>query len=172
MFLDAALHAKLLAYFEGPRAAQTGLTVTTARRSARCNGPHTLADLPLLLSPTGRRIKPGTYRDHYFRKTLRQRVGYRIWPHLLRHEAVTRMMEAIHAQTESYAEEEAMITLLADIVGWKSGPEMAFYYAPRLKPLRARRLMQRLQTGAEDEVSMAHVRRADDVVRAHFTIRA
>lgn len=134
LFLRERDHTDLQAWVDGGRADATGLTLAAARRRARQHGAESLADAPLFLGPRGRSITAGTYRDWYFRPAMtRLGLNHVVTPHRPRHEKAFRALTRIHEIATSHEQAAQLVQDFADLMGWRSGPQMADYYAPQVK---------------------------------------
>lgn len=147
--------AALAAYVDGPRAAVTGLTLAEARRRARRDGPEALAGEALFLGARGRPITADTYRDYYFRPAMVDRgLGDVVTPHRPRHEKAFRALTRFHEIATSPQHEAQLIEDFAEMMGWRSGAEMAHYYAPQARFLKGQSMAERL-FAAESEANAA-----------------
>ena len=129
---DLELQSALAAYVDGPRRQQTGFGLADLRHLARVAPDHPALQAPLVLNSRGNAITYSAYNDHWFRPAMR-RLGLERTPHWMRHERTLTCMRAIRQIAHDPVEREDLTRRYADMQGWRSGPEMAHYYAPQIR---------------------------------------
>jgi hypothetical protein len=141
LFLDEDLWQQLAAYFDGPRHTLTKISLADLRRLARADPEHDALSAPLLLNSRGRRLKYSLYNDYYFRPAVRKlRPG--VTPHWMRHEVAFNGLSVIAEIARDDAERLYLEAVFAAMMGWRSGPGMAHYYAPQIQDAQQRELAE------------------------------
>lgn len=110
---------------------------------------------PLFISPRGNRVAPGLFREHYFNPAMKLAGIAGVSPHRLRHEHALQSLLEIHNRSSSEEAAARAISVYADIQGWRSGPEMVFYYAPQYRHLCQISLIGNLKTDDLASVCLA-----------------
>ena len=152
LYLDDGRRNSLVAYFEGPRRAQTGIGLAEARWLARNDPEHPALAAPLFLNTLGRRITYSAFNDHYWRPSMRAR-GSKATPHMPRHEKATDGLLAIRTIARDPYEEEQMTATFAGVMGWRSGALMVRYYAASLDDADRRELLRRIDASVRERAA-------------------
>lgn len=144
--LPETLFIRFLEYIQTERQSITGTSLDEIRiingkilkRSQLSLRESEVVNQPLFLNPSGRQISDRLFRDYYFRKAMHRAGLKHITPHYLRHEFTLRYLLQNRRDSKTKQEEASNVEDFADVLGWASGAEMAYYYAPafvRLKRL-------------------------------------